>query len=285
MSHDVSLTCCAEFSASHVYRVPEWSEEENRRVFGKAANPQGHGHNYRVEVTLQGKINPRTGMVINIQDLKQHVKEVLETVDHKNLNLEVPYFRWRLPTPEHLACYLFEALSARISSGAICRVRVHEDDSLSAECAKAPDGNPLVILFRRYRFSSAHRLHAPELSESENLKVYGKCANPHGHGHNYTLNIAVAGKPDERTGCVVDLPKLDAVVKEEILTPWDHHHLDADVADFQGKTSTGENMAVAAWEKLEKRLPQGTLAEVKIGETPNSFFEYHGSNEAENALP
>jgi 6-pyruvoyltetrahydropterin/6-carboxytetrahydropterin synthase len=129
--YSASISCRIEFSASHYYRVSGWSEEENERRFGK--DSRHHGHNYRVEIMIQGKVNPETGMVMNVRDLKKTIKEVVEPLDHKNLNEEVPYFRTCLPTPENLACYFFEVLSLKIQSARMASVRVYETESLWAE--------------------------------------------------------------------------------------------------------------------------------------------------------
>ena len=125
------ISCRLEFSASHYYRAAGWSEEDNFKSFGKAS--RHHGHNYMVEAAVSGEINPETGMIMNIRELKRIIKEVLETVDHKNLNEEVPYFQSCLPTPENLACYFFQALSVKIQTAVIASVRVYEDESLYAE--------------------------------------------------------------------------------------------------------------------------------------------------------
>jgi 6-pyruvoyltetrahydropterin/6-carboxytetrahydropterin synthase len=130
---EVFLTCSAEFSASHFYRVPGWTEAENEREFGKSANPKGHGHNYRVEVSIKGGVNPKTGMVVNIRDLKKLVKEALEELDHRHLNEEIPYFKNNLPTPENLACYLFDKIASRVSVGEVAGVRVWESEDFCAE--------------------------------------------------------------------------------------------------------------------------------------------------------
>lgn len=135
---------------------------------------------------------------------------------------------------------------------------------------------PEVYLKRVYRFSAAHRLWSPFLSEEENRKVYGKCSNPKGHGHNYILEITVKGVVDSKTGRVVSPEKLDQIVYEKILFPWDHKNLDEEVFDFQEKLSTGENMAQIVWEKLYGSLPNVALVSVKVSETSKAFFEYYG---------
>lgn len=130
-----------------------------------------------------------------------------------------------------------------------------------------------VRLTRVYRFSAAHRLYSPKFTDEENWKIYGKCSNPFGHGHNYVLEITVEGIVDQITGKVCNLEKLDEIVQREILDLWDHRNLDQDVRDFQGKTSTGENIVRIVWEKLSPFTP---LASLKLQETRDSWFEYDG---------
>lgn len=270
MEHDVSLTCLAEFSASHTLRIPEWSDEKNQAHFGKSANRHGHGHNYKVEVTITGPVNPATGMVTNIQTIKSFLREVLEEVDHKNLNLDIPYFKTLLPTTENLSRYLWGKLEAKLPH-LLVRIRLHEDENVWVEYTG------VVQLGRSYRFSSAHRLHSPELSEKANAELYGKCNNPNGHGHNYVLQVIVEGKPDSKTGQLAGLHRLDEFVREQILEPWDHHYLNEDVPDFKGVITSGENILKVVWSKLNDNLPEGKLVALKLGETSNAFFEYYGN--------
>lgn len=128
---EASLTRTFEFSASHRYYRPEWSEEENLRVFGACAHPNGHGHNYLLEVTVRGPIDPVTGMVINLVDLKAVVEGVLEEFDHRHLNLDVAHFRDRLPTSENLATTLWDLIAQRLPPEArLAALRLHEDEDL-----------------------------------------------------------------------------------------------------------------------------------------------------------
>ena len=130
----VSLTKIFEFSSSHRYHRPEWSEEENQRAFGKCASANGHGHNYLLEVTIDGRVDPVTGMVINLVDIKACVERVLAEFDHKHLNLDVDYFLGSLPTPENLAATLWSLIDARLAEGVrLRRVRLHEDEDLYVE--------------------------------------------------------------------------------------------------------------------------------------------------------
>ena len=125
------LTRRAEFSASHYYHNPSFTPEENQRVFGKCANPHGHGHNYTLEVTVGGEIDPATGMVLNIKDLKKLLEtEVMELMDHKFLNKEVAAFADRNPTTENIALEIWNLLASRMSFGKLHRVRLYESSDL-----------------------------------------------------------------------------------------------------------------------------------------------------------
>ena len=136
------LTRKMEFSASHRYWNPEWSEEKNKEVFGKSAGPWGHGHNYRLEITVEGEVHPQTGMIINLYDLKSIMKEVLEGFDHKFLNEDTPYFRELIPTTENIAKVMWDIFYEKIGSKGgykLHKVRLYETDDLYVDYKKAQD--------------------------------------------------------------------------------------------------------------------------------------------------
>ena len=127
------ITRKIEFSASHVCRSPLLSEEENRRLFGPAANPHGHGHNYVVEVSLEGRPDPVTGMVLDLKELKDILtREIVEPYDHRFLNYEVPPFDREVPTTENIARDIWKRLEPRFSGGSnrLHSVRVYETPDL-----------------------------------------------------------------------------------------------------------------------------------------------------------
>lgn len=129
MTYRKLLTKKMEFSASHRYWNPDWSDEKNREVFGKSAGPYGHGHNYCLEVTVEGEVDPETGMIINLDDLKKIMKEVLRDFDHKHLNEDNPHFKELVPTTENIAKVLWEIFEDRLAVSEKCRlyrVRLHE---------------------------------------------------------------------------------------------------------------------------------------------------------------
>ena len=127
----IYVTRRAEFSASHFYHNPTLSEAENRRIFGKCNNPHGHGHNYSVEVTVAGEINPTTGMVLDLKELKKLLeREVLEIMDHRFLNREVPAFATTIPTTENIAIEIWKLLAPKLTLGKLHRIRLYETSDL-----------------------------------------------------------------------------------------------------------------------------------------------------------
>ncbi|MBZ0200863.1 MAG: 6-carboxytetrahydropterin synthase [Ignavibacteriaceae bacterium] len=134
----------------------------------------------------------------------------------------------------------------------------------------------MVYITRRETFSAAHRLFNPNFSDEQNKKIFGKCSNPNWHGHNYILEVTVAGKPDPETGFVVNLTELKKIIKENIITKVDHKNLNTETDFMQGIIPSGENITVAFWKELEARIPGGKLYSVRLSETENNFFEYRG---------
>jgi 6-pyruvoyltetrahydropterin/6-carboxytetrahydropterin synthase len=127
------LTRRATFAAGHRYHVEAWSAEKNQATFGKCNLPYGHGHNYVVEVTVEGTIDEETGMVINLVDLDRIIHEVIEPLDHRFLNHEIPYFAKRVPTTENLALYLAALIVPKLTGCKLAKLRLYEDPTLWAE--------------------------------------------------------------------------------------------------------------------------------------------------------
>lgn len=134
-------------------------------------------------------------------------------------------------------------------------------------------------LTRSYEFSAAHVLARPEWSAERNARVYGKCANPAGHGHNYRVELTLEGEPDAATGRLVDLAELDALVAERVLRPLDARFLNRDVAEFARIVPTAENIARHVWDHLHGAIRPARLACVRLVETPKNSVEYSGDEE------
>lgn len=135
---------------------------------------------------------------------------------------------------------------------------------------------PLVYVTRRVHFNAAHRLHNPNRSDEWNRRVFGKCNSPNWHGHNYVLEVTVAGEPDPETGYVIDLSELKRIVEEKIVSKCDHANLNLDVDFMQGIMPSTENFVVAIWRELEPALPSGSLNVVRLYETERNMAEYRG---------
>ena len=114
------------------------------------------------------------------------------------------------------------------------------------------------------------------LSDEENFKIFGKCSNPNWHGHNYTLEVVVAGNVDPATGFVIDLKKLKEIIREHVISKVDHKNLNIDTDFMKGLNPTSENIVVAIWNQLKDKIPSGKLFSVKLYETENNYFEYRG---------
>ena len=134
----------------------------------------------------------------------------------------------------------------------------------------------MIYVTRRAEFSASHFYHNPKLSPEENRRIFGKCNNPHGHGHNYTLEVTVAGSIDPTTGMVVDLKELKTLLEREVLQLMDHKFLNQEVAAFATKIPTTENIAVEIWRLLAPKLGFGKLHRIRLYETPDLYVDYYG---------
>ncbi|MCP9447678.1 MAG: 6-carboxytetrahydropterin synthase [Nitrospira sp.] len=246
----VLLTKRIEFAASHRYVKPEWSEAKNRAVFGACYNPPAHGHNYLLEVTVRGEIDPVTGMVVNLFDLKRVLLDVLEEFDHKNLNLDMPYFKDRIPTSENFARLLWTKLAPQPDIGMLHAVRLYEDEDLSAEVTAA--GLDVASVTRRYSFTAVH---------DDN------------QGHTWDLHVTVHGAIDPVTGMVTNITDLDRLVREQVVQPFNKQDL-RKVLGIQ--TASGSILVKTIWDQLAGQLTDGTLANVRLDQTRDLSFNYAG---------
>jgi 6-pyruvoyltetrahydropterin/6-carboxytetrahydropterin synthase len=137
----------------------------------------------------------------------------------------------------------------------------------------------MVFLTRRATFSASHYYWNDAWPAAKNQQVFGHCANKNGHGHNYTLEVTVAGEPDPVTGFVVDLKWLKQVMEREVLAAYDHRHLNLETPEFKKEIPTTENIAIAAWRRLEPAVIAAggaKLSRIRVYETPEIFAEYRG---------
>ena len=238
-----TLTKRLEFCASHRYHNAKWDDAKNRKIFGVCNNINTHGHNYLLEVTLKGDIDPVTGMIINLYDLKIILHHILEQFDHKNLNLDTPFFFFFFLNKENLAWTLWEILQNHSDLPDLDTLRLYEDETLYAEVTaedweKSRDAQnlPSVLIARRYQFSAIH------------FATSGQ-----GKGHNYDLWVSVKGQIPEDTGQVINLHKLDDLVHKHLLSRLDQQDLSRDPA-LSTIPVTDSSLSALAWNILAPKL-------------------------------
>jgi len=134
----------------------------------------------------------------------------------------------------------------------------------------------MFFVTRRVVFSAAHRLYNPKFSDEENNRIFGKCSNPNWHGHNYTLEVVVAGEINPETGYVIDIKMLKEIIFKNVIDKVDHKNLNLDTDFMKGIIPTAENIAGAIWGQLVNKISGGKLYSVKLYETENNYFEYRG---------
>jgi 6-pyruvoyltetrahydropterin/6-carboxytetrahydropterin synthase len=272
----MKLTRKVTFSSGHRYWLADRSEEENRALFGKWASRFSHGHNYVLEVTVSGTIDERHGMVVNIKDIDTVIRDaVVSRFDQRSLNDEVAEFAGRSTSTESITQVIHGILHKQLPCAVRLRnVRIYETPLIFVDV-----GNTHTVkLTRVYEFSAAHRLDVPAMNEEQNLQLFGKCNNPAGHGHNYILEVTVAGEPDPVTGMLADLAAIDATVNSEVVNRYDHKHLNIDIPEFRDLNPTTEVLTKMIWTRLDGKLP-AKLDRVLVRETDRNIFEYSGEDE------
>jgi 6-pyruvoyltetrahydropterin/6-carboxytetrahydropterin synthase len=247
----VILTKRIEFAAAHRYIKAEWDEAKNRAVFGPCYNPPAHGHNYMVEVTVSGEVDPKTGMVVNLFDLKRILLTMLEEFDHKNLNLDMPYFKAQIPTSENFARVLWGKLDGQKDIGTLHAIRLYEDEDLYAEVTAAA-GLDVASVTRRYSFTAV-----------EDSKA----------GLEWDCFITVHGTIDPVTGMVTDIGALNRLVHEKVIQRFERHDLRHAIGT---QPVTGEQLLEHIWTQLVSSLSQGRLSNVRLVQSRDLFFEYAG---------
>lgn len=259
----VRVTRAKAFEAAHAYAGASFGAA--RRV---------HGHNYVLAATIEGGVDPATHFLVDFRELDAVLKEVIGPLDHRRLDREYRGLRGREPCAEALAVALCTelrpAVERAIPAVRLASVRLTETDRLWADTS----GGELVELTRAYSFSAAHRLADARRSDEDNRRLYGKCANPEPHGHDYRVEVTVRGAPDPETGVVTDLASLDRAVADEVLARFDHRYLNVEVEPFATVVPTAERIAERVWALLAPRVP--LLARVVVYETPRSAFAYEG---------
>jgi 6-pyruvoyltetrahydropterin/6-carboxytetrahydropterin synthase len=250
-----------EFSAARQTMSPRLTSDENEELFGAAASPFGHGHNYRARLTFRNE--PGENDSPPHHKIEGAVDFLRAELDHRNLNREVPALLDEAITTETLARYIYGQVANRM---AVHRVRLHEHRDFFAEYWN----DKSCFLGLRVAFSAAHRLHSHLLLAGENAALYGKCNNLLGHGHRYVTEATIGGSFDERSGALFDLGAFEHAMGEAV-GPWNDKHLDLEVEEFKDRPSTGENIVQSLWPRIDSRL-DGRLRRLRLWETANNRF-------------
>jgi 6-pyruvoyltetrahydropterin/6-carboxytetrahydropterin synthase len=268
------MTRRVTFSSGHRYWIPSLSPDENKDLFGQWASPYNHGHNYVLEVTVDGTIDPRTAMVVNIKTIDDILQElIVSRFNQKSINDEIPHFQSRSSSTENLLLYIASLLStgALPPEAKLVALRLHETENLYTDYF-LQNGTWIMTLTRVYEFAASHRLHVPQMSDEENIELFGKCNNAAGHGHNYLLEVTVEGEPDPKTGMMADLSAIDKVVEDLVVDRYDHKHLNVDIPEFQNIAPTSEVIAQEIFRRLDGKLP-ANLSRIRLHETARNIFE------------
>jgi len=245
----VLLSKRIEFSAAHRYVKPEWDDAKNRAVFGPCFNPPAHGHNYLLEVTVAGEVDEKTGMVINLFDLKRVLLAVIEEFDHKNLNLDMDHFRERIPTSENLARVLWMRLAVQRDIGTLHSIRLYEDEDLFADVTAA-GGIDVAGITRRYSFTAVQEGN---------------------QGRDWDCFVTVHGSIDPVTGMVTDIGALNRLVQDKVVKAFDRR----DLRDVLGTaTVTGEQLVERIWHSVQPGIAQGRLTHVRLIQSRDLSFDY-----------
>jgi 6-pyruvoyltetrahydropterin/6-carboxytetrahydropterin synthase len=249
-----------EFSAARRTMSPLLSPAENVRLFGPAAAP--HGHNYRCRLVFRAREPDHKRPLVRYDEIDTSIRALRAELDHQYLN-EVIGLKERPITTESLAEYIFERVNSMMP---LHRVRLHERSDFFAEAWE----DKTIFLGLQIPFHAAHRLHTATISDAENMRLYGKCNNPTGHGHRYLTETTVGGEYDSRSGTLYDFVAMNDAVRESI-KPWQDRHLDLETEDFRPAPSTGENIVRALWPKIDNHVNQ-RLVRLRLWETPNNRF-------------
>ena len=245
----VLLTKRIEFAAACRYIRSEWDEAKNRAAFGHCYNLPAHGHNYMIELSVSGDIDPTNGMVVNLFDLKRVMLDVIEEFDHKNLNLDMAYFKDRIPTSENFAHVLWDKFAVQRDIGALHTLRLCEDEDLYAEVTAGDRPNRATIT-KRYSFNAVQ---------------------PGPEGREWDCFVTVRGTIDPLTGMVTDIGALDQLVKNRVIAKFDHK--DLSVA-LHRQSVSGEELAQDIWHELAPGISQGTLTNIRLVPSRDLAYDY-----------
>jgi 6-pyruvoyltetrahydropterin/6-carboxytetrahydropterin synthase len=225
-----------------------------------------------LRAVVAGPVDPRTGYLVNIALIDRVLREgaipLLQRAWAGSRSQTAPTSCAALMRP------LWLATTERLVPFKLRELELRPTPYL--RFALASGDSSMVTMTQSFEFAAAHRLYVAELSGEENRKVFGKCNNPNGHGHNYVVEVTLAGEPDPATGTLADLPGFEATVKQRVIDRFDHKHLNADCSEFARLNPTVENITRVIWDLLAGAFDRFALHAVRVWETPKTYAEYRG---------
>jgi 6-pyruvoyltetrahydropterin/6-carboxytetrahydropterin synthase len=264
------LTRQVRFAVNTGVIDPSEGQIATRAVNGHAGSPtlSGLGYFFTLDVTLRGELDAPTSYLLNIK----HVDDVVR-------RRAILLVRERIASSQFgggaiVARDIFELLHNAWPNVALDCLSLRLSPYLSLGVLASE--HPMVRLSQKFEFSASHRLHNPSMNDAENRASFGKCNNPHGHGHNYELQVTLAGAPDEKTGLLIAVPEFERIVDEAVIQRLDHKNLNVEVPEFAGRIPSVEVIAKTIHEMLRARLEESgaKLASVTVWETPKTWAEY-----------
>jgi 6-pyruvoyltetrahydropterin/6-carboxytetrahydropterin synthase len=248
-----------------VNREPDEPKSKPSNGFGGVPPLRGLGHYFVLRVALQGELDPASQYLRNIKDVDAAVRRrgvgiVAEAIAAQDSMFALPG-------------RLMDQLKNDWPGAAVHELTLFLSPFLSVGCLARE--YPMVRLSQKFEFSASHRLHNPKLSDAENRRLFGKCNNPFGHGHNYEVQVTLAGEPDAN-GLLIDVPVFERVVAETAIERLDHKNLNVEVAEFSALIPTVENIAKVIYQMLKPKFAdeRAPLASVTVWETPKTWCEY-----------
>ncbi|MFQ5591894.1 MAG: 6-pyruvoyl tetrahydropterin synthase family protein [Phycisphaerae bacterium] len=255
------LRCFPEVVTGHSTILNTWAGSTNSNAVGAF---------WVLRAVVEGRVDERTGYLCSIETLDRLLRDVV------------------------LPC-LCDRVGQSSAFPVIARALLHAFPVAAEHCPKVAhlrelqwgvspfvrftverEDMSMIQVTEAFEFSAAHRLHCSDLSEEENRRIFGKCSNPNGHGHNYVVEVTVAGRTDDRPGAAVELPAVRRTVNERVITRFDHRHLNRDCVEFESLNPSVENIARVIWGLLRDAFSQCRLSSVRVWETPKTYAEYNG---------
>ena len=245
------------------------SRDESRGSNGHAGVPPlvGFGHYFSMRLTLSGELDPDTAYLTNIKRIDASVRERAIPLVAEAVHASSP------PAPARLVSTLHERLATGWGSLRLESVELSLSPFLCYSARTTE--TPMVRLSQKFEFSATHRLHNPGLSDADNRATYGKCNNPHGHGHNYEVQVTLAGDPGS-TGVLADVPGFERIVATTVIDRFDHKNLNVELPEFRDVIPSVENIAATIFRLLKPPIGDAgaKLASVTVWETPKTWCEY-----------